>query len=240
MDVRQSGLRWQTDQWPTGSLLAALGPTDRAELLGLGTRRTFRQNETITHQDDDGDAVYVLLSGLVRVADHTYDGRTALLAIRVAGDLVDELSEPDARRRSTTVSACVDTTVRVIDQGVFDKYLAAHPAAAAALQRTAAAKQQQATRSRVDLGGAPALTRLARLLDQLAARHGRAHPRGRLVDVPLSESDLAAVVGVSLAAAQRALAELHRRGLIIHAYRRTVVTDQQRLHFLGLGRLMTG
>lgn len=221
--------------WPAGSLLAALSRDDRAGLLGLGSLRTYGRDETLIREGDLGDTVLVLLSGLVKVSGDTYDGRTTVLAIRVAGDLVGELAGLDLGRRSATVTACTAVTVRSVDRAAFDGYLGSRPAAVIALQQSVAAKLRQATRLRIDLTGASAQVGLARVLHQLAERHGRPDPTGTLIDVPLSESDLAAMIGVSLASVQRALAELKRLRLITRTYRRTVVTDPHGLLSFGQG-----
>jgi CRP/FNR family cyclic AMP-dependent transcriptional regulator len=222
-------------QWPAGTLLAMLDEGDRGDLLALGTPRRLTRGELLIREGDTGDEVYVLLSGLVKVSGGTYDGHTTLLAIRVPGDVVGELAALDQGTRSATVQACGDLDVRAIGRSMFDAYLTAHPAAAAALQRAVAAKLRQATRSRVDLLGAPALIRLARILDRLASGHGRPVDGGRRIDVPLSEGELAAMIGSSVASVQRGLAELRRLGLITRTYRHTTVLDAQGLHDLGHG-----
>ncbi|WP_436531846.1 Crp/Fnr family transcriptional regulator [Actinoplanes sp. HUAS TT8] len=221
--------------WPAGSLLAMLTPADRAGLLTLGTRRALGRDETLIREGDDGDSVHVLLDGLVKVSGDTYDGRTTVLAIRVPGDLIGELAVMDGGRRSATVTACTAVTVRSVDRAAFDTYLDSYPAAAVAVRQSVAAKLREATRLRIDLSGASAQTGVARVLHQLAERHGRPDPAGRVVDVPLSEGDLAAMIGISLASVQRALAELKRLGLITRTYRRTVVTDPRGLAEFGRG-----
>ncbi|MFY1686152.1 Crp/Fnr family transcriptional regulator [Micromonospora sp. WMMD730] len=223
------------DTWPAGTLLAALTDTDRAALLRLGTGRPLGRGQTIIREGSTGEDVFVITAGSTKVFGDTYDGRTALLALRVAGDIVGELAALDAGRRSATVVTCTVSTVRVIGRTAFDDFLRDRPDAARAVQKSVVAKLRQATRLRIDAGGSSAVVRLARLLAYLASRYGRDVPDGRAIDVPLSQTDLAAMAGISEPSVQRALGELRRRGLIASAYREIVVRDDAGLQMFSLG-----
>ncbi|MDX3850432.1 cyclic nucleotide-binding domain-containing protein [Streptomyces sp. AK02-01A] len=53
-----------------------------------------------------------MLDGVVKATGRTEDGRDALLAVRMDGDLVGELASMDARPRSATVTTCGPVTAR--------------------------------------------------------------------------------------------------------------------------------
>ena len=205
---------------------------DRLALLALGTRRHFTRGQALMHEGDLGRDVFVLVHGCVKVFGDAYDGRMTLLAIRVGGDILGELSALDGGPRSATIVAAVPTVAKVIGREVFDGYLGDRPQAANAVRKSIAAKLRQATRFRIDLGGAPVLVRLARTLYQLAVAYGRQNPQGTLVDVPLSQVELAALVGAAEPSVQRALAELRRMGLLTTGYRLLVISDMDGLRSL--------
>ncbi|WP_434743462.1 Crp/Fnr family transcriptional regulator [Micromonospora sp. SH-82] len=209
--------------WPAGTLLSVLGEPDRQDLLAVGTPRRLARGDALIREGDVGDDVFVIVEGCTKVSGDTYDGRTTLLAVRVPGDIVGEFAALDGGRRSATVVACAPTVVRSVGRGAFDSYLATHPAADHAVRRSIVAKLRQATRLRVDAGGSAAEVRLARLLTYLSEVYGRPVAEGRLIDVPLSQAELAAMAGVSVPSVQRAMAVLRRRGLVVPGYRRLVV-----------------
>lgn len=215
-------------RWPHGSFLASLSEADRGALLALGTGRRFPHGAALVREGEPGTDVYVLLRGCVKVLGDTVDGHTTLLAIRVPGDLIGELAGQRTAVRSATVRAAARCEVRCIDRATFDAYLLRHPVATQVLLASVTAKLQQATRFRIDLAGASATVRLARTLlplYELYARPGR----GGVIDVSLSQRELAALAGVAPASVFRALAALRERGAVSTGYRRVAVSDPQEL-----------
>ncbi|MGE0170971.1 Crp/Fnr family transcriptional regulator [Nocardioides sp.] len=223
-------------RWPPGSLLSLLAPEHQAGLLGMGTGRSFDRNEILMREGEPGRALFLLLRGCVKVVSIAATGDVRLLAVRLAGDVVGELAALDGDPRSATVVTAARTTARVIGHEEFGRYVAAHAAVGAAVQRCVTAKLRQATRFRADAAAGPStLARLARVLHQLGASYGQPSPSGLLIDVHLSQPELAALVGVAQASIERALGELRARGMVRTGYRQLLISDADGLRTLAAG-----
>lgn len=225
----------ETVSWPPGTLLSALDAPDRAALLRLGSPRTFEPAETLISEGTAGGSSYLLLRGCVKVLASGADGRTVLLSIRVAGDLVGELAALDGKPRSASVVAATRTVARVITQPAFLRFLAERPAAARAVHEAVIAELRRATRHRISVNAAPATTRLARVLRHLVDAYGAPRDDGTHIEVPLSQPELASLAGVSEPTVHRALTELRAREIVRTEYRHLVVSDPE-----ALGRLADG
>src|ERR1700742_3193744 len=94
-----------TWRWPPASLLGSVGESSRERLLGCGTLREYPTDRRLISQGDTSTYVVVLLEGVVKVTGVSSAGREALLAIRVGGDVVGEVSAIDGGPRSSTVTA---------------------------------------------------------------------------------------------------------------------------------------
>jgi CRP-like cAMP-binding protein len=93
------------------------------------------------------------------------------------------------------------------------------------------AEVRRATTFRTFVSAAPTVMRLSFILDYLAQTYGRPCPEGTRIEVPLSQQELASLVGVSEPSLQRALARLRHEGSIITRYRQIVVSDLKALRF---------
>jgi CRP/FNR family cyclic AMP-dependent transcriptional regulator len=213
------------DRWPAGTLLHALGEDNRQSLLGLGTRRAFPPGATLIQEGSAEADTFVLLDGYGKVLGNTPDGRAVLLSVRGPGDLVGELAALDHKPRSASVVALTKVTARVVARGCFLAYLRDHPAATRLLQAAILDEFRRATQYRISTSGAPTGVRLALVLTYLMESFGRQHVDGIRIEVPLSQPELASLIGVSEPSLQRALAELRRQGIIETRYRRLVVRD---------------
>lgn len=212
-------------RWPSGSFLASLNTDDRAVLLSLGTSRHFRPGAALVRSGEPGTDVTLLLSGCVKVMADSKDGRPILLAVRVMGDLIGELAALDDKPRSATVVAAVPTRTRVMSRKAFLDFVTARPAVGLTLQRSIVGKLRMATRYRIDVSGAPVIVRVARILDQLATSYGRTGPTAVHIDVPLTQPEIAALVGAALPSVERALATLRNDGLIVTGYRHFAIRN---------------
>jgi CRP-like cAMP-binding protein len=219
--------------WPQATVLGSLTDTDRDALLALGTRRRHDRGDALINEGDRHTDAYLLLSGCVKVVSRAGDGQATLLAIRVPGDLVGELAALDGQPRSATVIAAVDTVSRVIDSATLMAFLGTRPAVGGTVYRSLAAKLRESVQFRVDLSGAPVLVRLARVLYHLALGYGRPTSDGMLVDVPLTQDELAALAGArGPKSIQRTLAQMRHSGLVRTGYRSIVIQDLDQLRDL--------
>lgn len=211
--------------WPTRSLVGEMSDDLREQFLSLGSRRTFARGDVLIAEDDRTTDVFVIISGFVRVVNHTASGERAIMAIRTRGDVVGEFAALDGKPRTSSGIAACRTVVHVVDAPLFRAFAASNPSVGAAVSRSVIAKLRTATRYRVETGQASVLTRVARVLEHLAESYGRRVSRGVLLDIPLPQQDLAALVATSATGVARAYRDLRRAGAIEVAYRQVLVTD---------------
>lgn len=222
-------------QWPETSLVGRLNPADRATVLALGRQVRYRGGEILVHEGEASDAVMVLLGGMVKVTAHAQDGREALLAVRMAGDLVGEFAGIDGKPRVATITACGPLLARRIGRAVFLACMQANPSLAMAVNEVVVAKMRTATGRIVDFAGCDVTTRLARMLRYLAVTYPKPGAQSGVISAPLSQAELATLVGASDSAVIKALRTLRVREAISTRYRTIRVRDLDLLSEIALG-----
>jgi CRP/FNR family transcriptional regulator, cyclic AMP receptor protein len=217
------------EPWPRGSLLAGLSPRLRAAFQELGIPREFESHHVLFREGDRSKHIVLLLRGFVKITATTEDGKLALLAIRAGGELVGELGCIDDEPRSADVTTAGRVRARVVPCADFLRFLAEHNTASLAVMSNVSRKLRSATRRRVDFAGCEVKVRLARVLGELADRYGRDTLNGLVIDVELTQPELAAMVGAAEPTIHKALADLRRRKIVDTRYRHTVVLDRAAL-----------
>jgi CRP-like cAMP-binding protein len=218
--------------WLPGTLLARISPPVRAEILGLGTRRRVAAGNTILREGDTGSYVVLLLDALAKVTLAMADGRHALLGIRVSGDLVGEVSALNETPRSATVVAGRTCVVSVIHAAQLRAFLRRRPDAAVELVGTVAERLRWADQRRVDFASYPAKVRLARILADIASRHGCRRPSGVVIGIRFTQTELATLCGAAEVTTHKALRDLRTSGVVDTGYRQIVVRDMVALREL--------
>jgi len=82
--------------------------------------------------------------------------------------------------------------------------------------------------------------RLARELQRLAHRFGRAVEAGVSIELAVSQGDLAALVGGSRQRVNRALGQMQHAGIVSLGSTRLVLLDEERLEAVAQGRCVLG
>ncbi len=106
-----------------------LGPTDEAALDEIMTRVeavSLRSGDVLFHQGDPGDALYIVVHGLLEVIVER-DGLAAKLFEVRRGDVVGEFSVLVPQPRSGTVRALRDTELVRIAKACFDRWVVQRP-----------------------------------------------------------------------------------------------------------------
>jgi CRP/FNR family transcriptional regulator, cyclic AMP receptor protein len=213
-------------EWPARSLLGRLSPPARRALLDLGTEVRFDTDAVLLRQGTYDRHVLLLSSGLTKVTAVVENGETSLLAVRTGGDTVGEMAALDgSAQRSATVTACGPLTARVMPDGVLRELLVRRPEVSMALTAVVADRLRWANRRRLEFRGYPAKVRLARVLVELAVSYGTPRADKVVIDIRLTQPELATLIGAAETTIHKVLRELRDEGLVETGYRATVVRD---------------
>lgn len=205
---------------PSGDSLArspVFGPlpaSERERLAAMMQRRVYRRGQTIFHQDDPAGAVYLIENGQVKIVLVSHDGDDVVLRLLGEGEIFGELALLDGRPRSASVVALEDTVTHVLERAAFLEFLRGQPEASLHLFRALAELVRRLTEQVEDLAVLDVPRRLARKLLELADVWGRPVPEGILIDVRLTQKDLAEMIGTSRVSVNHYLALLDDRGII--------------------------
>jgi CRP-like cAMP-binding protein len=224
----QSATTWPADDLAIG-FLGLLGPDQRAALEAVGVKRRFRTGQALFHQGGSPDRVVVLLSGRVKVARLTDEGKEIVLAFRGAGDLLGELSAIDGEPRSATVEAVETVEALAVPSRDFRSWLIAHPEIGLLLLQMISHRLRDADRIRVEYGAHDTVGRVSARLVELAEQYGEPDARGIRIGLALSQEELAGWTGASREAVARALRTLREVGWVLTERRRITVLDLEAL-----------
>jgi CRP-like cAMP-binding protein len=191
-------------------------------------RRTFRRGTMIFHRDQAGDALYIVASGRVRLFVPAEGGEELTVDIAGPGEVFGELALLDGRPRSASAGAVEDTVTYTLDRETFKQALAAIPGLAAGVIELLSARLRHVTEYAESLAYMDVHGRLARALLELAERYGVAGD-GLEIDLDLTQTELATMVGATRERVNRALAVFRSQGLVELRGRKIVLHDPGRL-----------
>ncbi len=210
-------------------LLRGLAEEDLARLAGRARRRTYRRGEVIFHQGDPGDAVHLIQDGRVKIALRADSGEEAVLAILGPSDCFGELALLDGEPRSATVVALETVETASLARGDLLRCLREHPAAMERLLTALAGMVRRADEGMADLVFLDLEGRLVKKLLELAADQERPADGAVEIELPMTQEDLAAMIGATRASVNKLLGWFQDQGAIERRGRRIAIFDPERL-----------
>ena len=204
---------------------ALLTRDEQDVLTALGRMSVFPSGATLCVEGEPSTHVFILVTGWVKIIAVTTDGHELVLALRGQGDVVGEIAGETTGRRNATVKAVDTVRALIVRYDRFGSFLDANSGANRAYRRQVTLRWNDTAtvlRGRALTTGAQ---RLARLLLELAARHGSRADGAIHLAVPLSQQELASLIGTSRATVTRALSNWRNRGFIRTAQRHITIID---------------
>jgi CRP/FNR family transcriptional regulator, cyclic AMP receptor protein len=210
-------------------LFAALDDEAAAALMESMTTSHLDRGNILFREGDQGDRLYVIGEGKIKLGLTSADGRENLLAILGPGEMFGELSLFDPGPRTATATAIAETQLLALGHEDLDSFLLGRPAVAANLLTALARRLRRANETLADLVFTDVPGRVAKALLDLSIRFGRPAEDGILVAHDLTQEELAQLVGASRETVNKALADFASRGWIHLEARAVVLTDVERL-----------
>lgn len=193
----------------------SLSDADRQAIRGLPvTIRTMGPQKNIVYEDDPSLACCLILEGWVCCYQMLDEGRRAILSVHVPGDLPDlqSLHLPETDFGMATLTAA---TVAFVPHAEVYKLAEASPAIANALWKEVLVMGAIYRAWIAGLGRREARSRIAHLFCELYKRlQAVGHVDGYTFTMPLRQTELADVLGLTSVHVNRTIRDLRIEGLI--------------------------
>ncbi len=210
-------------------LFSALDPAAAAALRSATTVVRLSKGQILFHEGDQGDRLYVVEEGKVKLGTTSSDGRDTLLAVVGPGEMIGELSLFDPGPRTATATALTETVVRGLGHDALRPWLAGRPEVAEPLLRALAQRLRKTNEAMSDLVFSDVPGRVAKAIIDLGERFGVPSGDGLQVTHDMTQEELAQLVGASRETVNKALADFAHRGWIRLESRSVTIYEPERL-----------
>ncbi|QLL24467.1 Crp/Fnr family transcriptional regulator [Actinobacteria bacterium IMCC26103] len=180
-------------------------------------------------EGDDGEHLYVIVDGKLKLGTSSGDGRENLLSILGPGEMFGELSLFDPGPRTSTATAVTDAKLLSLSHEKVIPWLKQNPEVSLQLLTRLSQRLRRTNEAVGDLVFSDVPGRVAKALIDLGDRFGKTTPEGLLVNHDLTQEELAQLVGASRETVNKALADFAGRGWLRLDGRSVLITDLERL-----------
>lgn len=200
-------------------------------MLSYSQLRNVRARAKLFSAGDSGNALYLVISGWIKLSQPGENGRDIVLDVAGPGSLFGELAVLCNFTRAADAVALSASRLLSIDGRALIAALKAHPDALLGVVRLLGERLARTTAQMAD-SLVPAEPRLARTLLRLAALEPKPSNAGLLIDMGLSQSDLGELTGLARESINKLLSAWRDQGFVALEGRTVILIDLPALRCL--------
>jgi CRP/FNR family cyclic AMP-dependent transcriptional regulator len=215
-------------------IFSDINEKELAKIARVGVRKRYKKGNIILLEEEAGTALFVIISGKVKIVRTDDEGREVILSILGESEFFGEMSIIDGLARSASVVAITKADVFIIHRQDFIDLLHEYPIVAIALLRELTMRLRKADAQIKSLSLKDAAGRVAYVLLQLADDIGKIRKgRVEIEELPLQQ-DLANMAGTSRETISRMLHNFIRKGYIAVEGNKLIINDYEKFKALHL------
>ena len=211
------------------SLFRDLDDDARRALAPEIVPRSYRKGDLIFSQGDQGESLFIVAEGLVKLSLTSLEGAEMVLATLRPPSVFGELAVLDEGPRTASARALQVTTLLALTRPSFLRVLVGNPQLAEALHRSLGTIIRRTLQQASDLVFLDLPGRVAKLLLALAAEQGQVVEGGIRLDLDVTQSTLAGMVGGSRPSVNQSLRSFQEKGLLELSGREILIRDLEKL-----------
>lgn len=183
-------------------------------LAALSVTKHLERRETLFNRGDEGDALYAVVEGLVRIWVGSDSGKELTFSIMEPGDVFGEIALLDGLPRTANATAQEATLLLVMQRSAFLSVIDSEPTLARHIIELLCERMRLKTELLSDFAFADLPVRLARKLGDLVMAHGEIEGNAARLGRRFSQTELAQMLGVSREAINKQLSAWSHKGLV--------------------------
>lgn len=203
-------------------LFADLTPEQIDVIDEAATDRTLSRGDVLFTEGDEADSLYVVVDGRVAISNKSMDGRESMMALMERGDLFGEMPLFDGLPRSAEARALEPSRVIVIDYEPVRQLYEAKPELLWRVVALLAGRLRTTDEALADSVFLDVTGRTAKRLLELGGESDE-------FALPITQEELAGMVGASRERVNKAIASFIRLGWIEQNDRRYRISNREQL-----------
>ena len=207
--------------WGRVPFLADVGDEPIAALAAVAVRHTYAQGQTIFLEREPVAGIFLIEEGVVKICRYSIDGREHILTLLQLGETFNDVAALDGGPNPACAVAFTDVVTWQIERANLQSVVTRYPRLAWALIENLAGRTRHLLGVVQDLAARSVRGRLARLLLEQAAVSAEGG-----TPIPLTQEEMAALLGTVREVIGRTLRSLAADGLIAVERQHIVIVDR--------------
>lgn len=195
----------------------------------IAGERKYKKGEYIFFEGEAGDKFFIIKEGQVKLTKMIKNGDEQILNIFSDNDIIAEIVAFDKGSYPASAVTMTDSKLIVFDQSELENLILKHPSIGLKLLREMSGRLRRAQQNVRDLALKDSSARVAGLLLFLAKKYGEEKNGNIVLDISLTQQELASMIGSSRETVSRSLKEFESKGLIKTSRKKILIYQPEKI-----------
>lgn len=195
-------------------IFSGLASEELSKVAALIAKRKYEKGELIIMEGSFPENLVIIDKGQVKVFRYTAEGKEQILYIFGEGDFFGEKNILKNQEATYNVEALETTITCMINKKDFQKLLGDYPEIGIKIIEELCSRMEKIEGAVQSMGTKSIEARINSILVEFAQKYGKKHPRGILVELPLSREGIANYIGTARETISRKLSAMQEEGII--------------------------
>jgi CRP/FNR family transcriptional regulator len=177
-------------------------------------KKNYAKDQIVLFEEDTGNYMYIVYSGMVRVVKQSTEGREQIITIHKKSGFFGEMSLLDGKTAPATIIAHEDAVIGLLSKNDFEKHLLSNETIGRKIIDLLCAQLRDSWAMIKILSFDNAEHRIMAVLERMHELYGMVDDRGGIINVKLTHQQLANYASVTRETATRVLNRLEKEAVI--------------------------
>ena len=195
-------------------IFSGLGPEELNDVKDIYVSKKIEKGKIIFFEGEPGNGVYFVKDGKIKIYKSDAQGREYILHIFGPGNIFAEAVLLEGGPYPASAEAVEDSVVGMIKNQDIENLLRKNNKIALKIMKILAHRLRESQEEIKNLVFRDTYDRTACVLHKMSLDHGIKTSKGIIVELPITRTELASIVGTSRETVTRMLSEMKRKGVI--------------------------
>jgi len=210
-------------------LFSGLELEELNQVRNIYISKKYKKGQIIFFEGEPGEAVYFVKSGKIKIYKSDAEGREYILHIFGPGNIFAETVLLGGGPYPASAEAVEDSLVGIIQNRDLEELLKKNTDIAFKIMKILSNRLRESQDKIKNLVFRDTYDRTACALHRMSLDYGIKTPQGIEVELPITRTELASIVGTSRETVTRMLSEMKRKGIIEMDRQKIIVKNEREL-----------